>query len=308
MVELDSHTYQRKHKIVNYFQNRAQEILHEATQKYGEEQYKKVARYLNKGIQKARDSITSTIEKKSRKQNWDGEILLKNVLAIDYSCDVVMLDYRNQVWPYSTISFARRIGERWEDFVKLCFEYSLKELEFFVPPVFADVKSRLEEEIYEYIEQLNIPRKKKEQLKKYYTKVWRLVDSGAVKLELDLHFEQGGRKYNVDFKSGFGSNEKGNVNRLLLVATTYDIIEQEDYECLLLVRAPEDENNNYFQTLKNSGIWDAYTGRETYDEVQKYTGFDLRGWVEEYIEWEEDFSPSTYSYLNEEDLTKYLRW
>jgi hypothetical protein len=46
-----------------------------------------------------------------------------------------------------------------------------------------------------------------------YQKVWILVTSGEIKLELDLHFENGENDFVVDFKSGFSSNEKGNTNR-----------------------------------------------------------------------------------------------
>ena len=107
------------------------------------------------------------------------------------------------------------------------------------PPLFSDVQAKLTEEIVDYIHSLNITNDQKATLKKYYQKVWSLVNSGEIKLELDLHFEQTGTKYVVDFKSGFGSNEKGNVNRLLLVATIYKNME-ESYEPLLFVRAKED--------------------------------------------------------------------
>lgn len=119
----------------------------------------------------------------------------------------------------------------------------------FVPPLFSHVREKLTKEIDDYINQLEIATEQKIAMKRYYDKVWGLVTSGEIQLELDLHFSLSGKKYVVDFKSGFGSNEKGNTNRLLLVATAYKILE-EDYNCLLLVRAEEDKNNNYFKTLK----------------------------------------------------------
>lgn len=72
---------------------------------------------------------------------------------------------------------------------------------------------------------------------------------------------------NADCKSGFGSNKKGNTNRLLLVASIYQHIEPEDYRCLLLVRAPGDENNHYLQILKRSDLWEVYCGAETYPKM-----------------------------------------
>ncbi len=44
-----------------------------------------------------------------------------------------------------------------------------------------------------------------------------------------------------DFKSSFGSNEKGNTNRLLLVGSVHNYIETESYQCALLVRCVENE-------------------------------------------------------------------
>lgn len=35
-----------------------------------------------------------------------------------------------------------------------------------------------------------------------------MVTSGEIQMNLDLHFKIGIEKYVVDFKSGFGSNEK----------------------------------------------------------------------------------------------------
>ena len=70
-------------------------------------------------------------------------------------------------------------------------------------------------------------------------------------LECDLHFTDGTTKYIVDFKSGFGSNEKGNTNRLLLVGSIYQNIETENYKCLIFVRSTE--NNHYLTTLQK--LW-----------------------------------------------------
>ena len=78
----------------------------------------------------------------------------------------------------------------------------------------------------------------------------------------------------VDFKSGFSSNEKGNTNRLLLVATIYQSL-GANYRCCLFVRTSEVGNNSYFQTLKSSGIWEAYCGSESYTKIKEYSGFDV---------------------------------
>lgn len=224
---------------------------------------------------------------------------------VTYCNYVVMLEVRHSVWPYEYMAFSRRIGELWEPFCKLAFEYSINDLELFVPPLFADVKKQLADEIKDYINGLNLSDEEKEQLIKYYNKVWSLVMSGEIQLELDLHFIFEGKKYVADFKSGFGSNEKGNTNRLLLVASIYQNLE-DNYEPLIFVRAAK--NNNYFNTLKNSGIWSAFSGSETYDELYKYSGFDIRSWINQNVNWAEDLDDDFVEYLESNDLTQYLTW
>jgi len=187
----------------------------------------------------------------------------------------------------------------------LAFEYPINDLELFVPPLFADVKKQLAEEIGDYINGLTLNKEEKDQLIKYYNKVWSLVMSGEIQLELDLHFIFEGKKYVVDFKSGFGSNEKGNTNRLLLVASIYQNLE-ENYEPLIFVRAAE--NNNYFNTLKNSGIWNAFSGTETYTELQKYSGFNIRAWITQNVNWTQDLDKDFVKHLDTNELTQYLTW
>jgi hypothetical protein len=157
------------------------------------------------------------------------------------------------------MAFSRRIGELWEGFIRTAFDFAPNGLTYFVPPLFSDVRKSLKQEIHEYINQLPLKAARKRELLEYYEKVWSLVDSGEINLELDLHFEVKGQRINVDLKSGFGSNEKGNTNRLLMVATIYRNLEA-DYRCVLLVRAPEDQNNHYFRTLRDSAVWEAYCG------------------------------------------------
>ena len=216
-----------------------------------------------------------------------------------------MIESRNSVRPYEYMDFSRRVGELWDPFCKLCFYYPVNDVSLFVPPLFSEVKKKLTDEIVDYIDSLNITLEEKEDLKKYYNKVWSLVTSGEIQLELDLHFISNEQKYVVDFKSGFGSNEKGNTNRLLLVASIYKNL-SENFNCLLFVRA--EENNSYFNTLKNSGIWEAYCGSAAYQKIREYSGFDLKGWIDSHIDWANDFKPETIVHFEEQKLIQYLLW
>ncbi|GGW50329.1 hypothetical protein GCM10007383_37700 [Arenibacter certesii] len=304
-MNITKETATSKSQILKYFRDRSSEFISEVNVDFGNTEYKKKARRLNSLLVQAKVTLIEIIEQKSKKENWSNQETLECILMVTYCNYVVMLEVRHSVWPYEYMAFSRRIGELWEPFCKLAFEYPINELELFIPPLFADVKKQLADEVQEYINDLPIEKEQKEQLLKYYNKVWSLVMSGEIKLQLDLHFVFEGKKYVVDFKSGFGSNEKGNVNRLLLVASIYQNLE-DNYEPLIFVRAAE--NNNYFNTLKNSKIWSAFSGDETYDELHKYSGFDIKSWINQNINWVEDLDNEFVEHLNNNDLTQYLTW
>lgn len=298
----------KKKELLDYYRSRAQEIISEARQVYADTEYKKRASAVNKSIVEVRGRLIKSLEQIAKKKNWGTKELLEGVLMITYTNYIAMLEARNEVWPYEYMTFSRRIGELWEPLCQLCWEYPLNsKIQFFTPPLFKDVKKKLVKEIENFIEGLNISTGEKKELKKYYRKVWKLVTSGEIKLELDLHFNDGKHLYVVDFKSGFSSNEKGNTNRLLLVASVYQILEEE-YKCLLLVRSEEDQNNHYLQILKRSGLWQVYTGQNTCKQIQKYTGFNISKWITKNIKWENDFSEDMYKYLSENSLLQYLKW
>ncbi len=206
------------------------------------------------------------------------------------------------------MAFTRRIGELWEPFCLLCWQYAIDEtLNYFAPPLFSEVKQKLTQEIQELINSLEIDKKQQIALMNSYDKVWQLVTAREIKLELDLHFQKDASKFVVDFKSGFGSNEKGNTNRLLLVASAYKIL-AEGHQCIIFVRSPEAENNYYLQILKKSGLWSVYCGAETYGKIEEYTGFNLARWQQENLNWEQDFEPGMYNHLQSNQLVEYLQW
>ena len=306
-ILLDHTISSKKADLLTYFRKRAKEHSSELDKKYAEREYKKKAKALNPMIKQSRNNVISGIVQNAQKESWSNEDTLKALLMINYTSDVVMLETRNSIRPYEYMDFSRRIGEIWEPFCRLCFDYPIADIERFTPPLFIDFQRELEEEIYEYIDKLGITEQEKHELKSYYKKVWSLVDSGGIKLELDLHFKKEEVFYNIDFKSGFGSNEKGNTNRLLMVATIYTYLE-ENYECVLLVRSEEDLNNNYFQTLKNSGVWAAYCGTETYNKISDFTGFDLKTWINSNIKWKEDLNEKAMEHFQKTEIDKYLVW
>lgn len=297
----------KKRTHLNYFRERAAETLATLQREIGARNYKDLASAINKASAETARHVTSTIESTAQKGHWSASDRLEAVLAATYASYVVMLEFRNQVWPYEYMAFSRRIGELWESFVRTAFDSAPSGLSYFVPPLFSDVRTTLRQELTQYIEALPIAEAQKTELLCYYEKVWLLVDSGEINLELDLHFSLGAQRFNVDLKSGFGSNEKGNTNRLLMVATIYKNLELP-YENFLLVRAAEDRNNHYFRTLRDSGVWTALCGAEAYAKMADFTGFNLGTWVAENIDWSADLNPDTYDHFRKSDLVGYLEW
>ncbi len=304
-MNIDKSIKDRKNELLSYFRDRASEALTIIKSKFADNQPDTRARAINESLNQTKSVLITTLLQQAEKEKWTNKEKLECILMITYCNIVVMIETRNFVRPYEYMDFSRRVGELWDPFCKLCFYYPINDISLFIPPLFSDVKKKLTNEIVEYIEDLKISLEEKEQLKIYYDKVWSLVTSGEIQLELDLHFSQKNQKYVVDFKSGFGSNEKGNTNRLLLVATIYQNL-NENYKCLLFVRA--EENNSYFNTLKNSGIWEAHCGNEAYTKIKKYSGYDLKLWIDANIDWANDFNTDTVTHFTNNNLLQYLIW
>ncbi len=292
---------------LDYFKERGKEALIDLQREIGNRQYKELASTINKASQESVRNVLRSLLGTANAEKWPAEEKLAAVLAVNYASYVAMLELRNEVWPYEYMAFSRRIGELWESFVRATFDHAPSGLTYFVPPLFATVRKDLKQEITEYIAHLPLSNEQRTELLAYYEKVWALVDSGEINLELDLHFELNGHRTNVDLKSGFGSNEKGNTNRLLMVAAIYQSL-AAGYKNVLLVRAPEDQNNHYFRTLRSSGIWEAYCGSDAYMQIQIFTGFDLSTWIEANIDWPNDFAADTLAHFRANKLLSYLEW
>ena len=263
---------------------------------------------MNDEIKKIAQTLLDSISKLAKKEGWDNNSLLNNILMITYCSYIALFEYRNRVWPYEYMTFSRRIGELWDPFCQLCWEYNINEdIKTITPPTFKEVREKLENEVSQFIDDLKIEPNQIVELKEYYDKIWNLVTSGEINMKLDLHFKKGDTKYMVDFKSGFSSNEKGNTNRLLLVASIYKSL-NDNFECYIFVRSSEDESNHYLQTLKNSGIWNVYCADEAYEKMKEFTGFDVKQWISNHVNWRADFSSETMAYFEKNNLTSYLKW
>ena len=248
---------------------------------------KQSPKHFNRLIRDSRDALIRTIVQTSEREAWDRKALLSSILLIHHVSNASMLESRHKIWAYEYMTFSRRVGELWQSFVSTCFHYPVaRDLELVIPPLFADVRSMLAKAILDDINELPLSNLQKNKLKEYYRKVWLLVDAGEIKLELDMHCKKGDEHFNIDFKSGFSSNEKGNTNRLLVVASIYTNIIARSYRNLILVRSTEEESNHYLQTLKKSKLWEVSCGDDSYNKISSLVGFDLGTWVNKNINWE----------------------
>lgn len=148
------------------------------------------ANEINKRIKEFREDEMATIKTVAKRESWDNQTLLNEILLLTYASYIVMLEYRNKVWKYDYMAFARRIGELWEPFCKLAFYFPIKKLTLIDPPDFNEVQTRFKNDAVEYIESLALSAEIKAELKRHYDIPWTMVDSGGIKLGLDLHFEQ----------------------------------------------------------------------------------------------------------------------
>ena len=67
-------------------------------------------------------------------------------------------------------------------------------------------------------------------------------------------------------------------------------------------------NNNYFRTLKNSHVWNAYCGDEAYEKIGDFTHFDIQNWINSNIDWQKNLLSTTVSDLQKSNLMGYLQW
>lgn len=267
----------------------------------------KKASEMNKAIKVVKDKKLHEIELCAKQEQWSSQDLVNEVLMLTYTFYIKMLEARNSIWPYEYMAFARRIGELWEPFCKIAFENPVRDLTIVEPPQFSTIQAKIQKHAIEYIRSLPLEKNIKDELEEIYQVPWNMVDSGGISLSLDLHFTQNSLNYNCDFKSGFSSNEKGNTNRLLLVASIFRYLGAQQKQ-ILFVRQDEEENNHYLQTLKNSNLWKVYCANDCYEAIEGFTGIDLRNWLDENALWEEDISSEFRDHLYANDLLKYLSW
>lgn len=254
------------------------------------------ARQVNALVTEQRNRLVQAIARLPKEQKGTA------ALVVQYCCTVVGLEYRHRVWPYEYMAFSRRIGELWEAFCCTAWTYPVDPTVTRIPPpVFGDVRQALLARITENLG----PHEKSPEILGDVSVLFDII--GDVNMREDEVFMKGDIPHVIDFKSGFGSNEKGNMVRLLTVGKAYRIWDHRT-KLMLLVR--QEENNNYLRVLRKSELWEVYTGRDTYAKIEEITGADIQSVREDTIDWQSDLSKDFYSYLRSQptNLTDYLVW
>lgn len=223
-------------------------------------------------------------------------------IVAEYCIAVVSLEYRNMLWPYDYMALSRRVGEMWERTCRAPWDHpSSSGLSPLSPPSFDAICN----DIRRQFQALALPGMKS-QMDTMLSQLFDLV--GQVNLKSDGVFSHHERPLVVDFKSGFGSNEKGNTERLQRVGRACRIWKPES-RLLLLVRQ-SDHNNNYLQTLEDSGDWEVHHGQEAYQTMKAVTGTDIGATLSRFATFRTDLSPRFWERLRntKQDLERYLDW
>lgn len=143
------------------------------------------------------------------------------------------------------------------------------------------------------------------EVKSVFADVWELV--GEINMKEDEVFAVDDVPHVVDFKSGFGSNEKGNTLRLIGVGRAYRLWNPAT-QLFLLVR--QTDNNNYLEVLKRSNLWQVHCGEEAYKKIDELTGANINDLRKEIVNFQEDLSENFFRDIDGQlaDLRSYLDW
>lgn len=223
-------------------------------------------------------------------------------LVLQYCFSVVSLEYRHKVWPYEYMAFSRRIGELWEAFCSAAWDLPARAgVERIAVPSFHTVRNTLLARLRENVGDHH----KKDEIAQDIDTLFEII--GDINMNEDEVFSVDRIPHVIDFKSGFGSNEKGNMLRLQSVGRAYRIWNHET-RLMLLVR--QEQNNNYLRVLRRAGLWEVYTGDQAYEQISSLTGADMQAIRKNVVEWETDLSNDLYDFLKNQpsDLTSYLAW
>lgn len=283
----------RKKEILEYFDNQITPSLIEITKSDSDQRVK--AKLVNKAVNEAYTTLDALIDEEANETKQNSQIIL------NYCYAVKALDYRNSVWSYEYMALSRRVGELWERFCKAAWDHPTRpNVKRINAPSFEGVLAKIEDNILK-----NSKTELIEQTKTTISLVKDLV--GSISMSEDEMFTVDDTPHIIDFKSGFGSNEKGNMLRLQAVGKAYKLW-NADTNLLLLVR--QLENNNYLNVMKRDGLWTVKCGDEAYSVIDELTGSDFTEIREVCVDFDSDFSDNFKRMIGQQqgNLKSYFVW
>jgi hypothetical protein len=248
------------------------------------------AKLVNNQINETREDIGKSLGK--------GEMTLQDeMIILEYCTAVSYLEYRNRVWQYEYMALSRRMGELWERFCKVAWDHPVrKDVQRVASPMFEEVLKRIHGRL-----ESAIPKTHLEDFKNLIG----LID--PINMAEDEVFTLGGKLHVIDFKSGFGSNEKGNTLRLLAVGRAYKLY---DPEVVLLFLVRQKENNNYLNRIRSSKLWEVHNGPDAYKVIDKLTGSSIHDFRSNVIDFKKDLSKEFWKTMDpvKDEVAKYFDW
>ena len=103
-MEVNKELRNKKEELLKYFRNRAEEYANEIIKQYGVSEYKKRASEINNAVKSIREALLDILNQKAKKEQWSNQEILECVLLIYYVSYIVMLEFRNKMWPYEYLS------------------------------------------------------------------------------------------------------------------------------------------------------------------------------------------------------------
>ena len=237
-----------------------------------------------------KSQILPTLSKAERQQRQ---------IVLQYCASVAYLEYRHAVWPYEYMALSRRVGELWEKFCSSAWDFPERsDVKRISPPSFEPVLDQIRESLLRATRDNNS------------VTVAGIFDDlrdviGVVNMKEDEVFTVGDTPYVIDFKSGFGSNEKGNMLRIRAIGKAYRLW-NSGVRLLLLVR--QESNNNYLNVIKREQLWEVYCGSRAYSMIDQLTGSNIELIRKSIIDFKSDLSQNLWNEFESTELTNYLRW
>lgn len=189
---------------------------------------------MNKSLDNVRDTLFNMLED-NYKNTSDYPKLTAGAFLIYYCWIIVSVECRNYLWNYESMDLSRRSGELWESLVKQCWTYPVyNSVRRFQAPDFVDVSTQIQQAFKQKLIDKGIEQEILQEIFSDYSRIWSILGD-SINLNSDELFETTFRelaestargtenkdkKFIVDFKGSYGSNEKENKERLLTVADT----------------------------------------------------------------------------------------